>query len=189
MTGLLPQESRAEEPFNPLKLKGYFWETGKFYEGQTSEISESNITKILEELRQTESLLQPWESLVSEGKFEDLKTQLRGANFSESLLRIRGKRVLKLLSQQESTVEDDEKFQEAELGYVLLGQELNGLNSAIDSATVDFSRGAFQLVVSETERAAKDEQDLAWNLVATLRSVRKRLGKFIELADQARDPP
>lgn len=57
MTGLLPQESRAEEPFNPLKLKGYFWETGKFYEGQTS-ISESNITKILEELRQTESLLQ-----------------------------------------------------------------------------------------------------------------------------------
>ena len=58
MTGLLPKESRAEEPFNPLKLKGYFWETGKFYEGQTSEISESNITKILEELRQTESLLQ-----------------------------------------------------------------------------------------------------------------------------------
>eukprot|EP00435_Cladocopium_sp_Y103_P031150 s482_g7.t2 len=173
MTGLLPQESRAEEPFNPLKLKGYFWETGKFYEGQTSEISESNITKILEELRQTE---QPWESLVSEGKFEDLKTQLRGANFSESLLRIRGKRVLKLLSQQESTVEDDEKFQEAEQGYVLLGQELNGLNAAIDSATVDFSRGAFQLV------------DLAWNLVATLRSVRKRLGKFIELADRARDP-
>lgn len=30
--------------------------------------------------------------------------------------------VLKLLSQQESTVEDDEKFQEAELGYVLLGR-------------------------------------------------------------------
>ena len=58
MTGLLPQESRAEEPFNPLKLKGYFWETGKFYEGQTSGISESNITKILEELGQTESLLQ-----------------------------------------------------------------------------------------------------------------------------------
>ena len=35
------------------------------------------------------------------------------------------------------------------------------LNSAIDSATVDFSRGAFQLVVSETERAAKDEQERA----------------------------
>ena len=41
------------------------------------------------------------------------------------------------------------------------GQELNALNSAIDSATVDFSQGAFQLVVSETERAAKDEQDRA----------------------------
>ena len=39
------------------------------------------------------------------------------------------------------------------------GQELNGLNSAIDSATVDFSQGALQLVVSETERAAKDQQD------------------------------
>ena len=38
---------------------------------------------------------------------------------------------------------------------------MNGLNSAIDSATVDFSRGAFQLVVSETERAAKDEQERA----------------------------
>ena len=45
------------------------------------------------------------------------------------------------------------------LRYHHQGQELNGLNSAIDSATVDFSRGAFQLVVSETERAAKDEQE------------------------------
>lgn len=47
------------------------------------------------------------------------------------------------------------------LRYHHQGQELNGLNSAIDSATVDFSRGAFQLVVSETERAAKDEQERA----------------------------
>ena len=30
-------------------------------------------------------------------------------------------KVLKLLSQQESTVEDDEKFREAEQAYVLLG--------------------------------------------------------------------
>lgn len=33
------------------------------------------------------------------------------------------------------------------------------MNGAIDSATVDFSRGALQLIVSETERAVKDEQD------------------------------
>eukprot|EP00434_Breviolum_minutum_P016924 symbB.v1.2.014933.t3/scaffold1103.1/size137753/9 len=146
VVALRPCEAKAEEPFNPLKLKGYFWETGKFYEGETSE---TNIAEILEELKETASLLQPFESLVSEGKFEELKTKLRGANFSESLLRIRGKRVLKLLSQQESTVEDDEKFREAEQAYVLLGKELNGLNGAIDSATVDFSRGALQLVASK----------------------------------------
>lgn len=135
VVALRPCEAKAEEPFNPLKLKGYFWETGKFYEGETSE---ANIAEILEELKETESLLrletalrilllfddmmwfawslqnsksiwfapvlccwlnrieprQPFESLVSEGKFEELKTKLRGANFSESLLRIRGKRVL-----------------------------------------------------------------------------------------------
>ena len=131
VVALRPYEAKAEEPFNPLKLKGYFWETGKFYEGETSE---ANIAEILDELKETESLLwletalrtfyylmicsglldlfkkhvfcawfcsvnriqlrQPFESLVSEGKFEELKTKLRGANFSESLLRIRGKRVL-----------------------------------------------------------------------------------------------
>ncbi len=131
VVALRPNEAKAEEPFNPLKLKGYFWETGKFYEGETSE---ANIAEILDELKETESLLwletalrtfyylmiccglldlfkkhvfcawfcsvnriqlrQPFESLVSEGKFEELKTMLRGANFSESLLRIRGKRVL-----------------------------------------------------------------------------------------------
>ena len=40
-----------------------------------------------------------------------------------------------------------------------------------------------------SQSVASNSEDLAWNLVATLRSVRKRLGKFIELADQARDPP
>jgi hypothetical protein len=50
---------------------------------------------------------------------------------------------------------------------------LNGLNSAIDSATVDFSRGAFQLVVSETERAAKDEQEWA---IRTGRHFTKNIG-------------
>ena len=48
------------------------------------------------------------------------------------------------------------------------GKELNGLNGAIDSATVDFSRGALQLVVSETERAVMDEQE-PWRNIAPLR--------------------
>lgn len=54
VVALRPCEAKAEEPFNPLKLKGYFWETGKFYEGETSE---TNIAEILEELKETESLL------------------------------------------------------------------------------------------------------------------------------------
>lgn len=44
------------------------------------------------------------------------------------------------------------------------GKELNGLNGAIDSATVDFSRGALQLVVSEAERAVTDEQEPGRNI-------------------------
>ncbi|CAK9105179.1 unnamed protein product [Durusdinium trenchii] len=142
---LTSEESFAEESFNPLKLKGYFWETGKFY--STAESADSqDIRKILSELTETASILQTLESTVADGNFEELKTQLRGANFSESLLRIRGKAVLNILSQQESTVEDDEKFRDVQQAYVLLGQELNGLNGAIDSATVDFSRGALEVL-------------------------------------------
>jgi len=51
------------------------------------------------------------------------------------------------------------------------GKELNGLNGAIDSATVDFSRGALQLVVSETERAVTDEQE-PWRNIAPLRKLK-----------------
>ena len=40
-----------------------------------------------------------------------------------------------------------------------LGNELNGLNGAIDAATVDFSGGALRLVVNEAERAGKAQQD------------------------------
>lgn len=56
LTTLVTEESLAEEPFNPLKLKGYFWETGKFYEGETSE--SVRIPEILAQLNETQALLQ-----------------------------------------------------------------------------------------------------------------------------------
>ena len=69
VVALRPCEAKAEEPFNPLKLKGYFWETGKFYEGETSE---ANIAEILEKLKETESLLRLETALRSLLLFDDM---------------------------------------------------------------------------------------------------------------------
>ena len=87
------EKALAEENFNPLKLKGYFWETGKFYDKENPDAESEDIKQILSDLNETLSILLPLESTVPEGNFEELKTKLRGANFSESLLRIRGKQV------------------------------------------------------------------------------------------------
>ena len=87
-------EARAES-FNPLKLKGYFWETGQFYEPSTAEGAEGGAEAAAEArlwLREAAAVLAALDSEAL-SDFERLKRQLRGANFSESLLRIRGKQV------------------------------------------------------------------------------------------------
>jgi len=52
---------------------------------------------------------------------------------------------------------------------------LNVLNAEIDAATVDFSRGVVGLAINEANRATKDQEDLSWNIVASLGGTAKSL--------------
>jgi len=178
----------AEQPFNPLKLKGAFWETGKLYRKQDFEEQEpKSVAALLEEIKPYCNVLKQLKDAAQQGDFEQVKTQLRGGNFSEARLRTRAKLALKLLAKQETTVEDDTKFLAAENEFFKVGQELNVLNAEIDAATVDFSRGVVGLAINEANRATKDQEDLSWNIVASLGGTAKSLERFIFLAADAMD--
>ena len=79
-----PQKANAI--YNPLNLKGTFWETGELYVKKESELPQDpgDLLPLLRDaLRSLESL----DSYVLDGKFDDLSRQLRGGSISESQLR------------------------------------------------------------------------------------------------------
>ena len=83
----LPQQANAI--YNPLNLKGTFWETGELYVKKESELPQDP-DDLLPLLRDTLRSLEALDSYVLDGKFDDLSRQLRGGSISESQLRLRG---------------------------------------------------------------------------------------------------
>ncbi|CAE7217772.1 unnamed protein product, partial [Symbiodinium microadriaticum] len=171
----------------------YVWETGKLSDTGTldgrgwGQAESSDLVVLLGQLNDTVKVFESLEDNLPQQSFEQLKTQLRGGSFSESVLRIRTKRILNLLSQQESTVEDDDMFRAAEVENQQLGKEVNAMNAAVDAATLDFGGGPGALIANEAERANRKSEDLSRDIEAGLRAVRKRLERFVELAEAARD--
>lgn len=146
-----------------------------------------NIAGILTNIRGSSDALRQIQKLAEAKDFDAVKTQLRGGSFSESILRFRVTLILKLLREQESTMEDDTAYRAADREDVRLGQELSLMNKEIDKATLDFSRGAISLAINEAERAGKDPEDSKFNVVASLNAVAKAIDRFAAAAETARD--
>ena len=88
--------SYAQAVYNPLNLKGAFWETGMLYEKKDDKLP-NDPDDILPSLIETVAAFESLNDLVEEGKFEDLSRQLRGGKISESQLRLRGYALLDFL--------------------------------------------------------------------------------------------
>jgi len=74
--------------YNPLNLKGSYWETGELYQKKENEIPFER-DELIASLKQSEVALDSLTNLVLEGKFDALSKQLRGGAVSESQLRLR----------------------------------------------------------------------------------------------------
>mmetsp|Transcript_13913 Transcript_13913/g.20540 ORF Transcript_13913/g.20540 Transcript_13913/m.20540 type:complete len:286 (-) Transcript_13913:24-881(-) len=100
---LLPLNNAAQAaspPPNPLNLKGTFWETGEIYVKKESNLP-SDPADIIPSIKELIASLDSLESLVLDGKFDDLSRQLRGKSISESQLRVLGYALLDLLPEND----------------------------------------------------------------------------------------
>jgi hypothetical protein len=92
-----PHEANAI--YNPLNLKGTFWETGELYVKKVNELP-ADPDDLLPLLRDAFRTLEGLDSYVLDGKFDDLSRQLRGGSISESQLRLRGYALLDQLPEE-----------------------------------------------------------------------------------------
>ena len=120
-----PRNARAV--YNPLNLKGTFWETGQLYVKKDSGLP-SDPDELLPELNETVIALESLNDLVLDGKFEDLSRQLRGGSVSESQLRLRGYALLDQLP------EDSRNAYLAEQAFRIFLNRFANLDATVEAA-------------------------------------------------------
>lgn len=98
-TTLTMQPQEAHAIYNPLNLKGTFWETGELYTKKDTDLP-SDPDELLPSITATLSALESLNDLVLDGKFDELLRQLRGGSVSESQLRLRGYALLDQLPEE-----------------------------------------------------------------------------------------
>eukprot|EP00439_Symbiodinium_sp_Y106_P013460 s213_g1.t3 len=149
------QRSLAEEPFNPLKLKGYVWETGKLSDTGTldgrgwGQAESSDLAVLLGQLNDTIKVFESLEANLPQESFEQLKTQLRGASFSELWL----KSVMRAFSEFAPSGSSTCFLSRRAPSKTMTRKEINAMNAAVDAATLDFGGGPGALIANEAERA------------------------------------
>ena len=97
---LSPQTAGAV--YNPLNLKGSFWETGELYVKKGRDLPDDP-DELLPSLVAVAAALESLNDLVLEGRWEDLSRKLRGGVISESQIRLRGYALLDILPDKEDS--------------------------------------------------------------------------------------
>ena len=120
-----PQKANAI--YNPLNLKGTFWETGELYVKKESELPQDP-DDLLPLLRDALRSLESLDSYVLDGKFDDLSRQLRGGSISESQLRLRGYALLDQLP------EDSKDTYLAEQAFRVFLTRFTRLDATVEAA-------------------------------------------------------
>eukprot|EP00562_Extubocellulus_spinifer_P006358 CAMPEP_0178526406 /NCGR_PEP_ID=MMETSP0696-20121128/30710_1 /TAXON_ID=265572 /ORGANISM="Extubocellulus spinifer, Strain CCMP396" /LENGTH=205 /DNA_ID=CAMNT_0020157907 /DNA_START=300 /DNA_END=917 /DNA_ORIENTATION=- len=123
----LTTSQAANAVYNPLNLKGTFWETGELYVKKDTALP-SDPDELLPGLNDTIKALESLNDLVLDGKFDELSRQLRGGSVSESQLRLRGYALLDQLPEgSKSTYLAEQAFR------VFLNRFAN-LDAAVEAA-------------------------------------------------------
>jgi len=114
--------------YNPLNLKGSYWETGKLYEKKPlSEELSSEPEELLESMRDMASALESLSLVVEGGKFDEASRMIRGGSVSESKLRIVGNALV------DSILDDDGGYVASERVRVFL-LNFDALDAAVTAA-------------------------------------------------------
>jgi hypothetical protein len=145
---ICPTPSRAEgaPPFNPLGLKGQYWETGQYYKkGQSDADLPDDLPGLRADIKAAVESLRGMKDMAENGDFDALRTALRGGTVSESALFIRARAI-------EGLIEDED------------------LANASVQAFTRFSRAFDRLdeVVSEAQRQAKPDKGLVETLTLSV---------------------
>mmetsp|Transcript_22391 Transcript_22391/g.34507 ORF Transcript_22391/g.34507 Transcript_22391/m.34507 type:complete len:266 (+) Transcript_22391:80-877(+) len=112
--------------YNPLNLKGSYWETGELYQKKENEIPYEP-AELITSLKKAETALDSLTSLVLEGKFDTLSKQLRGGAVSESQLRLRAYALI-------DSIENDEKMYEASDLFRNFLRDFDRLDRTVEAA-------------------------------------------------------
>uniref|UniRef100_A0A7S2V6L3 Uncharacterized protein n=1 Tax=Fibrocapsa japonica TaxID=94617 RepID=A0A7S2V6L3_9STRA len=112
--------------YNPLNLKGSFWETGELYQQKENEIP-LDPDELLASVKQAEAALDSLSNLVLEGELDLLSKKLRGGAVSESQLRLRANALIDM-------IEDDEKMYVASELFRNFLREFDLLDRAAEAA-------------------------------------------------------
>lgn len=187
----LPQQANAI--YNPLNLKGTFWETGELYVKKESELPQDP-DDLVPLLRDTLRSLEALESYVLDGKFDDLSRQLRGGSVSESQLRLRGYALLDQLPD-----ESKDTYIAEQTWRVFLNRFAN-LDATVEAAarqakidgglveTLALTVVAPLGAANEVAKIAKEPSmagDARITVLASLGSTTKAFKAFLKAADDA----
>lgn len=126
-------QATSTPPYNPLNLKGTFWETGELYvkKDNTNGLP-TDPAELLPAIEKLITALESLEPLVLDGKFDDLSRQLRsGSPLSESQLRLLG---YALLDQLPEDGDNDNKTYLSERAFRLCLNQFIQLDTVVQTA-------------------------------------------------------
>ena len=187
----LPQQANAI--YNPLNLKGTFWETGELYVKKESELPQDP-DDLLPLLRDALRSLEALDSYVLDGKFDDLSRQLRGGSISESQLRLRGYALLDQLP------DESKNTYIAEQAWRVFLNRFANLDATVEAAarqakidgglveTLALTVVAPLGAASEVAKIAQEPSmagDARITVLASLGSTAKAFKAFLKAADDA----
>ena len=186
-----PQNANAI--YNPLNLKGTFWETGELYVKKESELPQDP-DDLLPLLRDALRSLESLDSYVLDGKFDDLSRQLRGGSISESQLRLRGYALLDQLPEDsKDTYLAEQAFRVFLTRFVNLDAtvEAAARQAKIDGGLVEALALTVVAPLGAANEVAKIAQepsmagDARITVLASLGSTTKALKAFLKASDDA----
>jgi len=114
--------------YNPLNLKGSYWETGELYQKKESSFDlPPDPEALLSSMKEMASALESLSTVAEGGEFDELSRALRGGSVSESRLRISGNALI------DSILEDDREYVVAERFRLFLNN-FDALDAAVTAA-------------------------------------------------------
>ena len=184
---------KADAIYNPLNLKGTFWETGELYVKKESELPQDP-DDLLPLLRDALRSLEALDSYVLDGKFDDLSRQLRGGSISESQLRLRGYALLDQLPEDsKDTYLAEQAFRVFLTRFVNLDAtvEAAARQAKIDGGLVEALALTVVAPLGAANEVAKIAQepsmagDARITVLASLGSTTKAFKAFLKASDDA----